>query len=296
MKKAGLGRAAQGKGLQDRLKIAERRLRRLLEDVERDRDRLVAEPLTLRFVWHQEGHPHQGKLWDVGYGHGCWYGAGHFFDRMALPINKESTPSDCRIYLVGGDGSVCECFTQHCREAEAILGRMSGDCTRNNWAEMLFDTLRGAVNDEGRAAVEWRENEEPDRPDTLSGVAELRDVFEWTRVLLKAFGDGAELRQQSPEGLSGDHGNPTPGGELSKSVAAVRAAYEWAISTIPGADEMTISQLFHAIQSHPDMKSEFLERLPNNDSTFGTYLRRAGIQRYNKSGSRVRRSSRRPRT
>lgn len=305
MKKTGLGVATRRKDLQARQQIAETELAPLLQDVKRNRDRLVAELLTLRFVWHQAGHPHPGKLWDVGYGSkGYWCEAGHFFGKMELPINKESTLYDCRIYLVGGDSNVCKCFTEHCREAEAIFGRMAGDGTRFNWTNMLFETFRDAVDEEDRAAVEWRENEEPDSPETWSYIAEFKDVFEWTRILLKTFMDGAELRQRSPDGrLPGDEGNPTtvptaeiPSGELSDSVAAVRAVYEWAISTIPGADGMTISELFDAIQLHPKMPSEYLERLPDNPDTFGTYLRRAGIRRYDKSGSRARRQSRRRRT
>lgn len=194
------GGAKPGNDLKSRLKIAATELVPLLEDVRRDRDRLVAESLTLRFVWHEAGHPHPGKLWDVGYDEnltGYWIGAGHSFGRMALPTKEEPMPYDCRIYLVGGDRNVCECFTQRCREAEAVFNRMAGDGTHFNWAYELFDTFRDAVDEEGRDAVEWRENEEPDRPETWSYVAELRDVFQWTITLLKVFVDGAESRRRS---------------------------------------------------------------------------------------------------
>jgi hypothetical protein len=79
------------------------------------------------------------------------------------------------------------------------------------------------------------------------------------------------------------------------SVEIAQAVHEWAMSKIPDAEAMTIEELFNAIQSHPDMQSKFLDRLPNNWETFGTYLRRAGIHRYNKKGDRMPRPSRRPR-
>ena len=81
-----------------------------------------------------------------------------------------------------------------------------------------------------------------------------------------------------------------------KKKAVIRAVgvYEWAISNIPDADAMTIQELFEAIQIHPDMKSDYLAVLPNNHKTFGTYLRRGGIKRYNVNGDRQHRQSRRP--
>lgn len=176
---------------------ASRRIARLLEDVERDRDRLAANSLTLRFVWHQTEHPHPGKLWETGYLGDEWCVAGRFVARMALQTNLEPTPYDCRVYLVRGDDRTCEVFTDHYREAEAIWGRLAGDGTRFHWAKELFETFHDAVDHDGRDAVEWRENEEPDSLETWSYVAELRDIFEWTRILLKAFRDGAESRQQS---------------------------------------------------------------------------------------------------
>lgn len=189
------GRTKRSINLHDRLKITEVELAPLLQDLRRDRDRLAASSLTLRFVWHEAGHPHRGKLWGAGYQgnlDGFWHDAGHFFCRMELATIDDPTPYICRIYLVGGDSKVIENFTRHCREAEAIFGRMAGDGTRFNWASFLFETFPDVV--------EWRENKEPGRPGTLSLIAELEDVFEWSRVLLKAFIDGAVLRQQSRDG------------------------------------------------------------------------------------------------
>jgi hypothetical protein len=210
MKKAGLGSAARRKDLQDRLKIAEKRLRRLLEDVERDRDQLEAESLTLRFVWHQEGSPlnriYLSPLTNYG------PRTGYFFGSVVLPSPKgeDSNPRYCHTYLFAGDSKVRECFTRHCREAEAILGRMAGDGTRFNWAKELFESFWNADDEEGGDVVEWREVEELDRPEACSYIAELIDVFECTRKLLEIFQNGAELRLQSPDGrLPGGKGNVT---------------------------------------------------------------------------------------
>ena len=105
-------------------------------------------------------------------------------------------------------------------------------------------------------------------------------------------------KSKTPVGQS--KGDAEAGGGKSKTddknnaVSRVVGVYNWAISEISGADAMTIKELFNAIQIHPSMKSEFLEKLPNNPETFGTYLRRGGIERYNVSGDRQHRPSRRP--
>lgn len=82
--------------------------------------------------------------------------------------------------------------------------------------------------------------------------------------------------------------------EKHNAVTRVKAVYEWAMSSIQLADEMTITELFNAIQIHPSMTSDYLEKLPNNPETFGQNLRRAGIRRYNVKGDRQHRPSRRP--
>jgi len=73
---------------------------------------------------------------------------------------------------------------------------------------------------------------------------------------------------------------------------AAVGVYDWAMSEIPGADTMTVSELFEAIQNHPDMKADFLEKLPDNAETFGRYLREGGVKRYDKTGRRTTRSVR----
>lgn len=292
----------------EQLKIAEIELAPLLEDVRRDRDRLAATSLTLRFVWQVAEHPSPGNLWKVGYGilsDGYWSVIGHDFGRLLLPIFSGLEPYECSVFLINGDENVYSRFTQHCREAEAIFGRMAGDGTRFNWANVLFETFSDAVDEGGQCAVEWHENEKPDCPETTwSNIADLSDVLAWTQLLLKTFRDRAVLRQQSPDGSlpeddqTGTSGRRVqrPDGSLSPKLEIVKATYEWAISKIPGADKMTIPKLFHAIQTHSDMKSEYLDSLPDNAETFGTYLRRAGIRRYSDAGERTYRQSRRPRS
>lgn len=222
MKKTGRLRVKRKKDLQARVRIATRELALLLEHVKRDRDRLAANSLTLRFVWQQLEHPHPGKLWEIHSAGNVntewcntfhWGIAGHFFGKIAMPTNVDLDPSlnDCSIYLVRGDSKVIESFTQHCREAEAILDRMEGDGTRFNWAKELFENFRDAFDDEYGDVVSWQENEDFVRAETWSLIAELSDVFELTMILLKVFMDKAELRHPSPEGsMLGDEWNPTP--------------------------------------------------------------------------------------
>ena len=82
--------------------------------------------------------------------------------------------------------------------------------------------------------------------------------------------------------------------EKKNANTRVAAVYDWAIENIPGADEMTIKELFNAIRNDSRMEVEYLDQLPDNHDTFGSYMRRAGIRRYNTAGDRVRRPSRKP--
>lgn len=78
--------------------------------------------------------------------------------------------------------------------------------------------------------------------------------------------------------------------EMPPSRTKARSVYEWALSAIVGAEEMTVAELFNAIQKDPRAISEVLDMLPDNAETFGRYLREAGVRRYDKTCNR--RSSR----
>jgi hypothetical protein len=68
----------------------------------------------------------------------------------------------------------------------------------------------------------------------------------------------------------------------SPSRVKARAAYEYAMERIPGAREMTLSELFDAIHVH----GEASEMIPNRPDTFRRYLNDCGI-RLKKSGPRA---------
>lgn len=148
----------------------------------------------------------------------------------------------------------------------------------------------------------WAFNEQPGHPETRRHLAWLHDLYDAFVSFLTAKLDGPPksqtvIRDQATDAaISTSSLKAEASHHLPDSVAAVRGAYEWALSEIDGADGMTISELFYAIQAHPLMEDEYLDRLPDNPGTFGKYLRRAGIRRYNVSGNRTRRTSRRPRT
>jgi len=118
------------------------------------------------------------------------------------------------------------------------------------------------------------------------GRARLRPHVELLATLVEG---GAVSKDPTEKPEAGDI-------KLSDAVAAVRGVYEWALAEIEGANDMTIAELFDATQSHSEMTSEYLDRLPDNADTFGKYLRKAGFRRYRSSGSRARRPSRHPRT
>jgi hypothetical protein len=86
-----------------------------------------------------------------------------------------------------------------------------------------------------------------------------------------------------PEG-DGDDALSAKQQKLAPSRIKAKAAYEWAMSAIPGADDMTIAELFEAIDLHPSSASECIGP---NPATFGKYLRDAGIKRYDTRGNRT---------
>lgn len=59
-----------------------------------------------------------------------------------------------------------------------------------------------------------------------------------------------------------------------------RAAYDWALSEIPGAADMTIAELYDAIEHHP---SDAYKALPPTAESFARYLRDTGLNIYNKA-------------
>lgn len=73
--------------------------------------------------------------------------------------------------------------------------------------------------------------------------------------------------------------------ELSASRVKAKAAHDWAMSEIPGAEDLTITDLFDAIMNHP---SNACDALPPNAETFGKYLREAGVKRYGADGKPTR--------
>lgn len=111
-----------------------------------------------------------------------------------------------------------------------------------------------------------------------------------------------------PNGLTND-GDPS--GEplkLKPSRTKARAVYEWALATIAGADEMTISVLFDTIRSRLEVEigkangaeeeklTQFVESLPPNAETFSKYLRDAGIKHHDRTGRHTRRTQFRKRS
>jgi hypothetical protein len=94
--------------------------------------------------------------------------------------------------------------------------------------------------------------------------------------------DGDAGETETPLPLSNDTGQdddalPAKQRKLAPSRLKAKALYEWAASQIPGAEDMTIQELFSAIESHP---SDASEALPPNPETFGKYLRDAGVRKY----------------
>lgn len=181
------------------------------------------------------------------------------------------------------------------------------------WLKRLPDAYVSEINDAAAASadaidalIEW-----------VDGAAQ-REVAAAVATNTPAIGVAAlqsnaadPETKNSPKPPSDDGGNSdalSPANE-SPSRTKARAVYEWAISTIPGAKQMTNADLLEASRSKLEMLAaesdgkesdkfeELLKSLPSNAETFGKYLRDAGIKRYGKggrppmSGGSVRRSS-----
>jgi hypothetical protein len=93
---------------------------------------------------------------------------------------------------------------------------------------------------------------------------------------------------ESPD--ESDDALPAKQRRLSPSRVKAKATYDWGMSKIPGAEDMTIAELYNAIELHPSIASD---DLPPNAEAFGKYLRDAGVKRYltkaDKEGGSVRR-------
>lgn len=79
--------------------------------------------------------------------------------------------------------------------------------------------------------------------------------------------------EESEEGL------PVKLRKLSPSRVKAKGIYDWAMSAIPNAEDMTIAELYDAIECHPSIPSD---ALAPNPEAFGKYLRDAGVKRYSK--------------
>ena len=108
--------------------------------------------------------------------------------------------------------------------------------------------------------------------------------------ILLAIGDEMQARQgelvmevETPPPSDGtsstedDDVLPAKKRKLSPSRVKAKSLYDWAMSEINGAEDMTIDELYKAIESHP---SDGCKALPPNAATFGRYLRDTGVRKY----------------
>ncbi len=74
-----------------------------------------------------------------------------------------------------------------------------------------------------------------------------------------------------------DDALPAKQRKLSPSRIKAKAVYDWAKSEILGAEDMTIAELYHAIECHPSHASD---AIGPNPAAFAKYLRDAGVKIY----------------
>lgn len=159
---------------------------------------------------------------------------------------------------------------------------------RGAWEKVMYATVIDPLNyPDGKIPAErytFNDVIPPEAVEMLRSAAAVLRMQLLAEPLTTETGDDAHVGQAAKPSESGD-------AALPPARLKAKALHEWATSKIPGADEMTVSQLFAAIEQHPDCKGNMLDMLPPNAATFGKYLRDAGVKRYDASGKRMRRMS-----
>jgi hypothetical protein len=105
--------------------------------------------------------------------------------------------------------------------------------------------------------------------------------------------DGATAQdtsvQEKPQEVSaGEKPADVDLSQLPPSRQKARRAYDWALGNIPGAENMTVAELFNAVKT-----GDAADMLPPTSQSFERYLREAGVERYSKQQRRASRSVRR---
>ena len=140
----------------------------------------------------------------------------------------------------------------------------------------LFKLLGWNLAFDGALNCPWTSrNNNPSLPegfiqDVESCVGVLEEELEEVRI--------AERECKASPNVQPDDELPAKHRKLAPSRIKAKAAYDWALSEIVGAEDMTIAELFEAIDCHPSNASQ---ALPPNAEAWGKYLRDAGVKRYN---------------
>jgi hypothetical protein len=165
--------------------------------------------------------------------------------------------------------------------------------------EVTRAELRGALREQTNSVHDNRKH--------YSLVLDARDEARELGITLI----GATTEPQGAAGRAGDTERQEPPDrpepdrkELPPSRWKALAVYEWGLAEIPGADNMTLRELFSRILEEFDSRisrafpgagereklQELHDSLPSKAETFGRYLRDCGVKRYNARGERVRRA------
>jgi hypothetical protein len=162
----------------------------LRRDVQRDRDRLNAKTLGLRFLGQPVSHPHRGMIWrdDPGYpgGPAGWtprwsrFG-GVWLCPIYVPNQDRSDVFSYDVFLDDINEEVCRKFRQHACEVAALLERLGcelsvGICRESELVRTLFER--------NRTEIHWEENEEPEHSETKSLIGRLKDIYGHTEKFL----------------------------------------------------------------------------------------------------------------
>ena len=105
----------------------------------------------------------------------------------------------------------------------------------------------------------------------------LGGMMRWSRRGLLRWIDAGCPPLQAPQ-VEPDAGEKRDAPHQPPSRVKARAAYEWALRSIPGADEMTYRKLFDAILAS-DIPPDLRSWMPPNATAFERYLNAAGVRK-----------------
>ncbi len=183
----------------------------LRKDLKRDRNRLFAGTLGLKFVSQPKTHPHPQELWDHRMpALGCesgWFSAGDRLCDIFGPTQDEDDIVHYDVFFDGDNAEACSKYKQHACEADEFWRRGAAQLFEDDGPRIGCEYLILVLFDRNLSAGKllWSENEQPGHPETKSRIACLGDVYLETErflsELLNSFDSTSPVLKSPPTSL-----------------------------------------------------------------------------------------------